>query len=235
MGFFKDMLAMFKKRELSFIECIKESEEVYSFLFEKAEDFTWQAGQYGLITISHKKIKNRTKPFSLASDPTENVMRITTRIGKEPSEYKNAMLELQPGMKVGMQGPVGSFTLQDDSPSLLIAGGIGITPFRSIFKQIEADKNGGSKPIQLLYLDSNKSFLFKEELDEIASKTSISVAYLDSRDDLHEAIDKFTTLNKNNGKYFIAGPKSMVSSISSFLLNHNISKKNIKKDAFFGY
>ena len=84
-------------------------------------------------------------------------------------------------------------------------------------------------------MDSNKSYLYKEELDEIAKNTSISVTYLDSRDDLHQEIDKFSGLYKNDGKYFIAGPKSMVTSISSHLQENDILKKNIKKDVFYGY
>ena len=76
---------------------------------------------------------------------------------------------------------------------------------------------------------------YKDELDRIANNTSINVTYLDSRNDLHQEIDKFTSLYKNNGKYFIAGPKSMVDSVSTYLQNNNVSKRNIKKDAFFGY
>ena len=129
----------------------------------------------------------------------------------------------------------GHFILKDDNPTLLIAGGIGITPFRSIVKQIESGGNGIKKPIHLLYLDSNRSYLFKDELDGIAMNTSIQITYLNSRNDLHKEIDKFTTLYKNDGKYFIAGPKSMVDSISSYLQNNSISKRNIKKDSFFGY
>ena len=91
------------------------------------------------------------------------------------------------------------------------------------------------KPIHLLYLDSKKSYIYKDELDEIANNTSISITYLDSRDDLHQEIDKFVDLYKNNGKYFIAGPKAMVDSISSYLQSGTISKRNIKKDAFYGY
>ena len=86
-----------------------------------------------------------------------------------------------------------------------------------------------------LYLDSNNSYLFKDELNGIAMNTSINITYLNSRNDLHQEIDKFSTLNKNDGKYFIAGPKSMVDSISSYLHNNSISKRNIKKDSFFGY
>ncbi|MCR8842501.1 FAD-dependent oxidoreductase [Paenibacillus sp. SC116] len=235
MSFFKDLFSIFKKRELLFLESQKESEDVYSFLFEKDKDFTWKAGQYGLFTITHKKIKNPTKPFSIASAPTENIVKLTTRIGDSPSDYKKALLELKPGMNVKASGPVGTFYIQDNSPSLLIAGGIGITPFRSILKQLEAERVGDGKQVELLYFDSNKSFIYKDELDEIANQTSISVTYLDSRDDLHQEMDTFNALYKNNGKYFIAGPKSMVDSISSYLQKNDVSKRNIKKDSFFGY
>ena len=235
MSFFQDTLSIFKKRELLFLERYKESEDIYTFLFEKEKDLTWKVGQHGLFNIIHKKIKNPIRPFTVASAPTENVVRLTMRISDNPSDFKKAMLELKQGMKIKLSGPVGNFYLKDNSPSLLIAGGIGITPFRAILKQIEAEGNSIEKPIHLLYLDSNKSYIYKNELDRIANNTSINVTYLDSRNDLHQEIDKFNSLYKNNGKYFIAGPKSMVEDVSTYLQNNNVSKRNIKKDAFFGY
>ena len=235
MSFLKDTLSIFKKKDLLFLESRKESEGIYTFLFEKDEDLTWKAGQHGLFSITHKKIKNATRPFTLASAPTEKVVKITMRISDDPSDFKKALLELKQGMKISMSGPVGSFYLKDNSPTLLIAGGIGITPFRSIVKQLEMEGNNIENPVHLLYMDSNKSYIYKDELDEIAKNTSISVTYLDSRDALHQEIDKFSGLYKNDGKYFIAGPKSMVASISSYLQSNDISKKNIKKDVFFGY
>lgn len=235
MSFFQDTLSIFKKSDLLFLESYRESDGVYTFLFKKEKDLTWKAGQHGLFTITHKKIKNPTKPFTLVSAPTENVVRLTMRIGDNQSDFKKAMLELEQGMKVKMGGPVGSFYLKENKPSLLIAGGIGITPFRSILKQVEAEWNEAEKQIKLLYMDSKKSYLFKDEMDEISNKTSIIVTYLDSRANLHQEIDKFTTLNKNNGNYFIAGPRSMVDSISTYLQNYHVSKRNIKKDAFYGY
>lgn len=235
MVFFQDTFSIFKKRKLPFLECYKESEDVYTFLFEKEKDLTWKAGQHGLFSITHMTIKNAIRPFSVASAPTENFIKITTIIRDNPSDFKKAMLELKQGMTITMSGPVGSFYLKDNSPSLLIAGGIGITPFRSIVKQIEVEESGGEKQINLLYIDSRKSYIYKDELDEIANNTSINVTYLDSRSDLHQEVDKFTTLYKNNGKYFIAGSKSMVDSISVYLKNNNISKLNIKKDVFIGY
>lgn len=235
MGFLQDAISIFKKREVAFLESYEESGNAYTFLFEKGNDITWKAGQHGLFTITHKKIKNGIRPISVASAPAENVIQLTLGISDSPSEFKKAMLELKPGMKVSMSGPVGSFYLKDDSPSILIAGGIGITPFRSMLKQIEAEGNGAGKQIHLLYMDSKRSFVYKDELDGIANDTSIDVTYLDSREDFHQEISKLSRLYENNAKYYIAGPKSMVESITGDLQSNAISKKSIKKDVFFGY
>src|SRR3954469_743386 len=186
MSFFQDALSIFKKKDLIFLESYKESEDIYTFLFEKEKDLTWKAGQHGLFNIIHKKIKNPIRPFTVASAPTENVVRLTMRISDNPSDFKKAMLELKQGMKIKLSGPVGGFYLKDNSPTLLIAGGIGITPFRAILKQLEAEGNGVEQQIHLLYMDSRNSFIYKDELDRIANNTSISVTYLDLRDGLHQ-------------------------------------------------
>ncbi|MGM0838371.1 MAG: FAD-dependent oxidoreductase [Bacillota bacterium] len=231
MSFLKDTFGIFKKSELTFFKREEEFDGVYTFLFKKEKDLTWHAGQHGLFTISHKKIKNATRPLTVASTSDEDVVKITTGIGVKPSEFKKALLELEEGMKISMNGPVGSFYLKDDTPKLFIAGGIGITPFRAMFKQMEAKANGAPKQVKLLYLDSGKSYLYKDEFDQ---SPSMDVTYLASRDELYLEMDKFITSNNNNASYFIAGSKSMVDSITSHLKSKGISKRNIKKDAFMG-
>lgn len=236
MGFFKDMLAVFKKRELPLIESIQESSDVYSFLFERQPDLVWKPGQYGLFSIAHKAVKNGTKPFSIASVPAENVVRITTRIGENPSDYKKALLELQPGMNIKMSGPVGAFQLDGAaSPALFIAGGIGITPYRAILKDLAGAGSGKGAHIRLLYMDSRHNYVYQAELDALAARTSAQVAYLDSREALDREIDAFAAQHQGGGTYFAAGPKPLVDSIVNGIKNKNIAKGKIKKDAFFGY
>lgn len=231
----QDIISVFKKWELPLIDKYEEAEHVYTFLFAKEKDLTWKAGQHGLFKITHRKIKNPIRPFSVASAPAEEVVKITIGISDEPSDFKQAMLELQQGMKVSMSGPVGGFYLKNNVPTLLIAGGIGITPFRSIVKQIEAERSRTGEPIHLLYIDSSKSYLFKDELDALAQSNVLRVVYLDAREDLQQEINRFNSLYQDNGQYFIAGPKAMTEAIAADLRNSRISKRNIKKDAFFGY
>ncbi len=236
MGFLQDnLIPIFKKRELTFIERVKESDNVYTFAFEKGNDVTWKAGQYGLFSITHKKIKNATKPFSIISAPAENAIKITTVIRDKPSDFKKALLELQPGMKVSMSGPLGPFYLQENRPTLLIAGGIGITPFRAMLKQREADGARGSKELHLLYMDSQGTHLFKEELDRMsAANASLRVTYLGARDELRQEIERYTAVH-SDGQYYVAGPKAMVDDIAADLRHKGVSKRQITKDGFFGY
>lgn len=234
MGFLKDAISVFKKKDLIFLESFQETKDVYTFLFEKEKDLTWEAGQHGLFTIIHKKIKNNTRPITIASAPSENVIQITTKIGSNRSDFKDALLELKQGMKIRMAGPVGNLSLKDNNPALFIAGGMGITPYRSILKQLEAEGNNGAS-LNLLYLDSEKTYLFKDELEKIAKNSLVRISYVDSRGALHEEMNKFINVNKDNANYFIAGPKTMVDTLAQDLKNKNIKKQNIKKDAFYGY
>jgi len=78
MGFLQDnLIPFFRQRGIVFRESRREADDVVSFLFDKPDDLAWKAGQYGLFTITHKKIKNATKPFSVSSAPAENVSCFT--------------------------------------------------------------------------------------------------------------------------------------------------------------
>ncbi|WP_078394585.1 FAD-dependent oxidoreductase [Shouchella patagoniensis] len=232
MSFLKDSLSILKKNELTFVKKETESENIYRFHFEMDEPFTWKAGQHGLFTITHKKIKDSTRPLTVASSPTENVIKVTTKISEQPSEFKKALLELENGMKIRMNGPVGSFYLTDRSPTLFIAGGIGITPFRAMVKQLESEGKG-TNDVTLLYVDHHH--LYKDELVQISASTSVDVCFLHSREELHPEINHFVRTYQNRAHYFIAGSKEMVKSVNQYLKDHSISVRNIKKDTFTGY
>ncbi|RSK25600.1 FAD-dependent oxidoreductase [Bacillus sp. HMF5848] len=233
MGFFQDISPIFKKRELTLLESYQEIEGVYTFVFEKEKDLNWKSGQHGIFTITHKSIKKPTRPFSVASTPAENVVKITMGIGENPSEFKQAMLELKQGMKISMRGPVGPMYLAEQAPILLIAGGIGITPFRAIFKEVEASSEWRQQ-VTLLFVDSNGLYVYKDELDKMADNPLLNVKYLQNRDELYKEIDIYIAQSRNQSKYFVAGSKSMVDAVSSYMKKQDILKKNIKKDAFIG-
>ncbi|TSB45426.1 FAD-dependent oxidoreductase [Alkalicoccobacillus porphyridii] len=234
MGFLKDSLTIFKKNELVYIGREEVVNGVYSFHFVKPSDLTWHSGQHGLFTITHRKMKDSTRPLSVASSPKENILKITTTITDNPSHFKKGLTELEKGMTLSMSGPVGSFYLSDKHPTLLIANGIGITPFRAMLKQIESQGTDPKGEIHLIYLQGQRGFIYESELRNLGKDLPITVAFIEDKSMLNQAIDQFVEAHKNNGKYYIAGSKSMVESVTNHLKQIGITKKNIRKDAFTG-
>lgn len=165
----------------------------------------------------------------MASAPSESVVKVTMKIGDHPSEFKKAMLELKQGMKIRMRGQIGQMHIIDDSPSLFIAGGIGITPFRAMLNDLVNSRSESTKQLHLLYMNREGIFVYQAELDEISKITGIKINYLHSREDLLQEIGSFTKKYKNTGKYYLAGSRSMVDGAVVHL------RKNIKKDTFIGY
>lgn len=233
MSFFSDIKAVLTPKEIVFKGRKKEQEGIYSFAFETVKPLEWRAGKHAMFFVTHKKIKKALRLFSISSSPSENIITITTKIGDNPSEYKKALLELSPGMKMTLRGPMGPFVLKQDSTYCFIAGGIGITPFRSIMKEIDYGKQNLNGTAKLLYIDSSESFLFGEELKAMDYE-KISTEFFTDKQAMASRIKQMTT-ESNNTIFFIAGSKQMTSSIKQTLIELGVKKNKIKTDTFLGY
>lgn len=97
----------------------------------------FKAGQYLELQIPHSGADGRgmRRMLSITSAPTEHEVRLAVRISPTAasvSSFKQALLALEPGDRVSATGTWGDFTAPAaDVPILLVAGGIGITPFLS--------------------------------------------------------------------------------------------------------
>ncbi|MGH4117220.1 FAD-dependent oxidoreductase [Clostridium sp.] len=234
MSLFSDIKAVLTPKEIIFKDVIQESEEVYTFLFDTCEPLNWKAGQHAMFVIKHAKIKKGIRPFSIASSPLENKIMISMKIGKHPSDYKNALLEIKSGMKMVIRGPIGGFYMDTSKPTCLIAGGIGITPFRSMIKDIVMRENDFKGKINLLYINSTGRFLYENELKTFAKDNHIKIDFFTDKEELTKSI-KEIVINSKDMKYYLAGPKLMNDSVKSTLLGQAVNKKSIRVDTFLGY
>ena len=233
MSFLQDLLPIFRKSFLVFVEKRQEVGNLVTFEFKSENKLDWRPGQHGIFKIVNKKINKPSRTFSIASTPEEDKIMISMRIPDVASEFKRALLELKPGDRISMKGPFGPFYIAEDRPTLMLAAGIGITPFRALVKgSIVNDKIEAKK---LLYLDSNKEYIYNTEFDNLSETGPLEVKYLSSREEFNEEIESYIKEMGNGSYYYIAGPKNMVSSIKTKLKEAGINKKNIKTDYFFGY
>jgi ferredoxin-NADP reductase len=213
-----------------------ETPDYMSTGFHRPKNFTFEAGDWIDIEFDGQSL-NGGKTYSLSSSPTEGDLKITFREGI--SELKKAMSAAQPGDKlfITQYGNDYKFQLNKSRASTLIAGGVGIAPFRSMLKEMydHNDKN----EVSLIYLNQNENFLFKEELELWSQKlTNLSIIYIPTKDLNRKRREKLllSLIKSPEQNFYISGPPAMVESNEHLLIDHKgVLVRNIRVDSFGGY
>jgi ferredoxin-NADP reductase len=130
-----------------FMPTLKDRKEVaertIAFRFEKPSGWTFKAGQFIDMTLldpSETDSEGNTRGFSIASGPHEEMLMVATRM--RDTAFKRVLKTMPIGTAVKIEGPSGDLTLPNNSkrPVALLAGGIGITPFRSMLVRAAKEK-----------------------------------------------------------------------------------------------
>ena len=219
-------------------EIKQETEDIKTFVFEPQDaDFSWTAGQYLDWQLPHSNADDRGERrwFSIASAPSEGVVLLSSRFSPDGSTLKKRLLELSVGDIVQAKGPLGTFTAESNSETLvLVAGGIGITPFRAILKERAA--RGTLENIVLVYGNrAEDNVPFKAEIDQMAAAhPGFKVVYVYGQ---HINADLIRAeLGSLDGKtYMISGLEKMVAAIEASLQEAGVAKDHIQIDDFGGY
>ena len=128
------------------------ADRTMAFRFAKPVDWSYRAGQFVDITLldpPETDAEGNTRGFSISSAPNEEVIMITTRL--RDTAFKRVLQTMPIGTAVKIEGPFGDLRLHHAArPAVVLTGGIGITPFRSIL--IETIRNGGLPyPVVVFY------------------------------------------------------------------------------------
>lgn len=211
--------------------------EVYNFVLSTDIPIVWEAGQYMRYQLTHSSPDDRgeSRFFTISSAPFEKNLHLTTRINSSSSTFKQKLLSLEPGDTFDAFGPNGKFTVPRlEKPVVFIAGGIGITPFRSIIANL--DHQNLAIPITLLYANKTNEIIFQAELEKIAQKhPEFTIHYFIDNNKLDQAALQQFTSNSNPSIFYISGPEGLMKSLFEMLQNSGISEDNIKHDFFPGY
>lgn len=204
----------------------------FSLILEKPKGFNFYPGQYLDIALPVKDKLGNTRSFTISSSPTERFLMITTKIGATP--YKKFMENIKAGDTITSSHPAGTFTLDESTPAVFLAGGIGITPFRSMIRYALDKKL--STPITLIYSDSGSHFIFKEELDLWQDKLpNLRIIFNQTSVNGRLNKTKLGTAVQRNVIFYLAGSDSFVNNMKGELLQLGVDKINIRTDRFDGY
>jgi ferredoxin-NADP reductase len=214
---------------------IKETSGHRSVIFERPPGFEYESGDWIDIKSISKDLKGG-QTYSLSSSPTEPDLMITYKEGM--SEMKHALIECVPGDRfvIFQYGNAYQFTLKPHKKSLLISGGVGIAPFRSMISEM-AD-TGDTNEVSVLYLNKTSEFLFKDEIIKWSkSLPNLHITFIVTeglnKKDRDKAI--MSHINSTEQFFYIAGSESMVESTEHLLLNRGVDLEDIKIDIFGGY
>jgi len=208
-----------------------EVENVRTFVFE-AGGFTWFAGQclgYRLPQAGDTEAENQ-RWFTIASAPSEGEIHISTRISQ--SKFKQALNAMKVGDSIEAFGLEGDFTWEDDpsNPVTLVAGGIGITPYRSILLMRAAT----GRPLNgtLLYFNRTSDVPFRSELEMLkAVHREFAMHIIVGEQISADAILKHAP-DAARQTVYLSGPEAMVDAVGTALLHRAV---DVKQDWFPGY
>jgi len=162
---------------LNFIEKVQITADCFSFFFDSPGKVIFKAGQHMNFTLLHDNPDDRgiNRYFTIASAPHEEQIMITTRIAREQSStFKKALMSMEKGQEISALPPQGKFIIEDYSKSyVFFAGGIGITPFRSML--VDLDYTGKIKEMEIQVPETSCTDIFIVQIGKDAKKLALNL------------------------------------------------------------
>ena len=220
------------------------------FLFVPQKKIAFLPGQYMEWTLPHPKTDSRgnRRYFTIASSPTEDTLRLGVRFNANGSSFKKALLNMDTTTQIVGAQVGGDFTLPKDPKEKLvfIAGGIGITPFRSMIKYLVDLK----QPRQIVQFYANKTVdeviyydVFNQAQAELGIRTVYTLTdttripqqWTGRIGRIDAAMIQQEVPDFKERTFYLSGPHSMVVSYEKALQALGVAEKRIKKDFFPGF
>jgi ferredoxin-NADP reductase len=217
-------------------------------LFGVDEYPDYRPGNYFWVELpdrGHNDERGLRRHISLVTSPTEKgVVGLATRV--RDTAFKQTLAELEVGDEVEVEEPKGTFALPEETSQryVFIAGGIGITVFRSMLRYI-ADLE---LPYDVTLLYSNRereSAAFLDELEELDARIpGLTVVLIMTGDPNWEGekrkldaavINELLDGSLNGFTFLIAGPPAMVEGVAEELKLAGVDEERILPSRFAGY
>ncbi len=232
---FAFVIAPIKRIHVQLQEKAEIAPAIFSFWFAPHASFSFIPGQFLEWTLHHTGADSRgiRRYFTIASSPTESGILLTAKIPEKQSTFKKALVELKPGEQAMATGAEGDFVLPKDKNKKLafIAGGVGITPFRSMAKYL-IDKNMQCDIVLLYSANRPEEFVFTELFNDAKSR-GLNPVYITER--VNDELIRQNIPDWKDRLFYVSGPQPMVKAIEKNLALMGIPKRDIKRDYFPGY
>jgi ferredoxin-NADP reductase len=219
--------------------------DTYDFVFRPAGKPAFEAGQYleWTLPVTQPDARGNRRYFTVASAPTEGPVRLGVKFYPAPSAFKRALRAMAPGDTIHAAQVAGSFTLPSDRGAKLafLAGGIGITPFRSMLQYL-VDR-GERRAITVLYAaDSARDIAYRDVLEAARRTLGIETVYAlatgagpgAAKGRIDADLVRRAIPDYRERTFYISGPQAMVTALRRMLRGMGVRRSRIKVDFFPG-
>lgn len=229
----------------------KIAKDTYEYIFKPDHRFEFAPGQYMEWTLPMTKTDSRgnRRYFTLANSPTESHVHLGVRhASQDSSAFKLKLKDMNAGDLIVADHLSGDFIMPQDQAVKLafVAGGIGVTPFRSMIKYLSDKKE--KRDVALYYANRHEEEIaYRDIFAQAEQSLGMKVVYLLSGKDnlpkdwqgevgyLSEEIVKKHTPDYMDRRWYLSGPNAMVSSYEKLLLSMKVPRSQIVKDYFPGF
>jgi ferredoxin-NADP reductase/Na+-translocating ferredoxin:NAD+ oxidoreductase RnfD subunit len=232
---------------LKLVEKKKLASGVYEFIFASDRPFTFRPGQYLEWTLGHRFADNRgnRRYFTIASSPTENTVRMGVKFYEPESSFKRTLSAMQVNDSISASHLAGEFVLPKDPKKKLvfIAGGIGVTPFRSM-AQYMIDKKEVRSAV-LFYSNKTAAEVAYKDVFDQAAVAGLKTIYALSNEptqlpamyngQISGALIAREVPDYKERTFYISGPHGMVDAFKKTLSDMGVPRWKIKTDYFPGF
>jgi ferredoxin-NADP reductase len=215
------------------------AQNIQTFYIKPQRPLRYIAGQFIELYLPHANADTRGEKhwFTLSSSPTEELLAITTIFSTgRSSTFKQTLRSLRSGDTVAISEPMGDFVLPKDPqvPLFFVAGGIGITPMRSMIKWLH-DHNE-KRDLSLLYAVSHADDIAFGPLlhDYLGERFQLCITG-NGQQPLTAARIITASSQLPDCLYYLSGPEQMVEALTKELIRQGIASERIVTDYFHGY
>jgi ferredoxin-NADP reductase len=193
--------------------------DVKCFVVEKPTAFDFTSGQATDISINHPDWKDKLRPFTFTNLKEQNYLEFMIKIYNDHKGVTNKLGSINAGAEIILHDVFGA--IQYKGTGTFIAGGAGITPFISIFRNLYKKQHIiGNK---LIYCNkTSEDVIMAEELQKMLKRDFLKIytrenvmGYLEKRIDRNFLIENVSDFSQN---FYVCGPNDFVKSITTFLL-----------------
>ncbi len=224
------------RHQFRVVEVRRENADVVSVIVagHRLDELRAEAGQFFRWRFLTRDLWWAANPYSLSAAPRPDLLRITVKIG---GDHSSALLNLKPGVRVLAEGPYGAFTAirRTQRRVLLLAGGVGITPIRSLLETLQ----GRPGDIDLIYrANTVADLVLRSEIDWIAQRRGITVHYLlgpprqGPADHLSAAKLRLLIPDISERDVFLCGPEPMMAAAQIGLRQAGVPRRHIHHESF---